>query len=118
MNDQKTTIQELKEKFRRFVQARNWEQFHTAKNLSMTLSAEAAELMEHFLWVEGPESSAIVEKNRSEIEKEIADVAFGLFQFCNVYNIDLATAIESKLQELDQRYPVEKSYGRWTKDRD
>lgn len=115
MNDQKTTIQDLKNKFKKFSQERNWEQFHTAKNLSMCIAAEAAELMEHFMWVSAEESTQQFEQNRQEVEHEVADIAFGLLQFCNMHNIDLSSAIDSKLQELEQRYTIEKSYNRWTK---
>jgi dCTP diphosphatase len=115
MNDQKTTIQDLKNKFKKFSQDRNWEQFHTAKNLSMCIAAEAAELMEHFMWVTGQEATQELEKKRQEVEHEVADIAFGLLQFCNMHNIDLSSAIESKLQELEERYTIEKSYNRWTK---
>jgi len=117
MNDQTTTIQELKDKFTQFCQNRNWEQFHSPKNLSMCIAAEAAELMEHFLWIDVKESSTVMEENRHEIEKEVADIAFGLLQFCAINKIDLTKAVDTKLQELDRRYPVEKSYGRWTKDK-
>lgn len=113
MKDKKTTIQELKNTFNEFVKARNWEQFHSAKNLSMCIATEAAELMEHFLWAEGRnESEKAMEDNRAEIEKEVADIAFGLLQFCTMNNIDLTTAIETKLQELNVRYAVDKVYGR------
>lgn len=115
MKDQKATVQELKEKFRKFAQERNWEQFHTAKNLSICIAAEAAELMEHFMWVPDQESAEHFEKNRQEIEHEVADIAFGLLQFCNMNNIDLSSAIDTKMQELEQRYTIEKSYNRWGK---
>lgn len=115
MKDQKTSIQELKDKFRKFCHERNWEQFHTAKNLSMCIAAEAAELMEHFMWVSSEESVKLLEQNRQEVEHEVADVAFALLQFCNMHNIDLCSAVDAKLEELGQRYTVEKAYGRWGK---
>ncbi len=115
MKDQKTTIQDLKDQFRKFVKDRDWEKFHTAKNLSMGISVEASELMEHFIWASSEESSQIFEKNRQEIENEVSDIAILLFQFCNMYNIDLTSATEHKLKELEERYTIEKSYGKWTK---
>ena len=115
MKDHLTTIQELKNKFRKFAQDRDWEKFHSAKNLSADIAIEAAELMEHFVWASSEESAEIFERNRQDIENEVADVAFALLQFCNMYNIDLSTAIDVKLEELGQRYSIEKSYGRWIK---
>ena len=76
MPDTTTTVQELREAMARDVRERDWEQFHSPKNLAMALSAEAAELMEHFLWMENAESRAVAADpaRRREIVDEIADV--------------------------------------------
>jgi NTP pyrophosphatase (non-canonical NTP hydrolase) len=115
VKDQKETIQELKNKMRKFSRDRNWEQFHTPKNLSICMAIEVGELMEYFRFTPDSELDEVVEKNRQDIEHEIADVALLLLQFCNMNNIDLTSAIHSKLEELEQRYTVEKSHGRSTK---
>lgn len=115
MKDQKATIQELKDKMRKFVQDRNWEQFHTPKNLSMCIAIEIGELMEHFRFTPDSELADAVEKNRQDIEHEVADIALMLLQFCNMNRIDLTAAIDSKLEELEKRYTIERSYGRSTK---
>lgn len=115
MNDQKTTIQALKERTREVIEAREWNQFHNAKNLSMQIAAEASELMEHFLWVDGNTSSELMKTNGEEIEHEIADIVIGVLCLCNRYNIDLATIFEKKMQINEKRYPVEKAKGVWTK---
>ena len=96
MADQKTTIHMLKERTRGVIGAREWNQFHDAKNLSMQIAAEAAELMEHFLWVDGTTSSELMKTNSEEIEHEIADILIGILCLCNRYNIDLATIFEKK----------------------
>ena len=72
---------------------------------------EAAELMEHFQWVEGDEAKKVMDSKRQEITEEIADVAMYLFEFCNLYNIDLSTAMQKKLKKTIEKYPVNKSKG-------
>lgn len=115
MKDQITTVQELKSAFKKFVNDRNWEQFHTPKNLSMCMAIEIGELMEFFRFATDADLPHIVEQNRQKIEHEVADVALLLLQFCNMNNIDLTSAIESKTKEIEQRYTIEKSYGRSVK---
>lgn len=112
MNDGVTTVQVLKDTAEKFVHERDWHQFHTLKNLSMDVSIEAAELMEHFLWAKDEDLETVLQKNRATIEDEAADVLFGLLQFCTMANIDLAQAFAKKLEKTAQRYPVEKSKGK------
>ena len=81
MLDDTTTIQTLKQLIRNFSDERNWGQFHLPKNLSMALGAEAAELMELFLWVDSKASVEELEKRRTEVEHELADIALYLFLF-------------------------------------
>ncbi len=111
MNDQQTTIQELKKKIEKFMNEREWKQFHSPKNMTMAIAAEAAELMEPFLWVEGHEAKQELEKKRDAIEQEAADVAIALLTFCDENNIDLSKAIEQKLIIQAKKYPVEKAKG-------
>jgi NTP pyrophosphatase (non-canonical NTP hydrolase) len=112
--DATTTIAELKTRVLAFSREREWEQFHSPKNLSMALAAETGELMEHFLWVD---SAASKERSREparrpKIEEEIADVVIYSLEFANVTGIDLAAAIEAKLAANAKKYPVEKARGR------
>ncbi|MEO0510420.1 MAG: nucleotide pyrophosphohydrolase [Verrucomicrobiota bacterium] len=114
MNDQETRLEELKEKILAFARERDWEQFHSPKNLSMAIAAEAAELMEHFLW-HTPEQShedMKAEKLRAKVEEEIADVFIFAIEFANMTGIDLSAAIESKMSKNAEKYPVEKAKGR------
>lgn len=115
MQDNTTTINDLKAVIKKFVEEREWEQYHSPKNLSMQIAAEAAELMELFLWVDSKESITAVEKNREAVEHEIADIAHAIICFCNRTNIDLAAAIEKKMALNAQKYPVEKSKGKCVK---
>ena len=112
--DATTTIAELKACVLAFTRARDWEQFHSPKNLSMALAAEAGELMEHFLWTDAAGSLDRTREatRRQKIEEEIADVVIYSLEFANVTGIDLAAAIEAKLAANAQKYPVEKARGR------
>ncbi len=115
MADQTTTIQTLRDLYRRFVEDRDWEQFHSPKNLAMSLAVEAAELMEHFLWMDNAESRQVVqdESRRSAVADEIADVAGHVFCLCNSLNIDLSDAVADKMARNVQKYPAEQYRGRY-----
>ena len=117
MTDGKTTVAELRARVLAFVRERDWEQFHSPKNLSMALAAESGELMEHFLWAESRASLDVVRdpKKRRAIEDEVADVVIYALEFANVCGIDLAAAIEAKLAKNAAKYPVEKARGRAVK---
>lgn len=111
MNDNITTINDLKSIVKKFVEEREWHQWHSPKNVSMQIAAEAAELMELFLWVDSKESFAEVEKHREAVEHEVADVMVALMNFCIRANIDLASAIQNKMIHNAQKYPIEKAKG-------
>jgi NTP pyrophosphatase (non-canonical NTP hydrolase) len=114
MTDAKTTVAELRARVLAFVHERDWEQFHSPKNLSMALAVESGELMEHFLWSDSPASQAVAQdpKKRPAIEAEIADVVIYALEFANICGIDLAAAIETKMAANAKKYPVEKARGR------
>jgi NTP pyrophosphatase (non-canonical NTP hydrolase) len=112
MSDKSTTIQELKLKKAEFVKDRDWEQYHSPKNLSMSIAIEAAELMEKFQWIDNQKSKEIVEKNKLEIEEEIADIFSYILGFCNLYDIDLSEAFKNKLEKNKIKYPINKSKGK------
>ena len=114
MNDRETNLQEIKDKVLEFARERDWEQFHSPKNLSMAIAAEAAELMEHFLW-QSPEQSRAdmeAEKLRAKVEEELADIFIFAIEFANMTEIDLAAVIEAKMKRNAEKYPVEKARGR------
>lgn len=85
---------------------REWEQFHTPKNLSIALAIEAAELLECFQWAKDEEISELVQSERTAIEDEIADIAILFCYLCHDLNIDLETAVRSKLEKNHEKYPV------------
>lgn len=113
--DQRLSMEELLIKLEEFVRERDWEQFHTPKNLAVSISIEAAELLEHFQWVvEGSPESA----NGYPLEaiaEEAADVYLYLLLFCKGLGIDLNSAALEKLRKNAGRYPVRESYGKSTK---
>src|SRR3984957_19410986 len=114
LTDSTTTISELRERVLAFVHEREWEQFHAPKNLSMALAAEAAELMEHFLW-SSPEESRTVAADpakRAKIAEELADVVIYALEFANATGLDVAATIEAKMAANGKKYPVEKAKGR------
>src|SRR5258708_36255623 len=93
MIDATTTIETLKNDVKKFIEDREWQQFHSPKNLSMALASEAAEVMDLFLWCESAASYEELETRRQDAEDEIADVAILLLAFCVRHNIDLSKAI-------------------------
>lgn len=103
---------------RRFVAERDWEQFHSPKNLAMGLAVEAAELMEHFLWIDTEASRQAVAdpEQRERIGEEMADVACYLLALANVMNLDLSEAIIAKLAKNARKYPAERYRGRYRAD--
>jgi NTP pyrophosphatase (non-canonical NTP hydrolase) len=115
MSDTMTTVATLRDAMRRFVAERDWEQFHSPKNLVMGLAVEAAELMEHFLWIENQASRQVVDDagKLGEIADEMADVACYLLALSDSLGIDLSEAILGKLEKNAQKYPVEKCKGRY-----
>lgn len=112
--DSATTLAEIKTRVLAFAQERDWEQFHSPKNLSMALTAEAGELMEHFLWATPEASRSIFQDpdKRKKIEEELADVVIYALEFANMTGIDVAAAIETKMTANAAKYPVEKAKGR------
>jgi NTP pyrophosphatase (non-canonical NTP hydrolase) len=107
--DHETTLQELKEAVLAFTEERDWERFHSPKNLSMALAAEAAELMEHFLW-ETPEASHD-KATREDVADELADIIVYAIEFANISGIDISTAIRAKMRKNAEKYPVDKARG-------
>ena len=117
LSDTATTIAQLKERVLSFARERDWEQFHSPKNLSMALAAEAGELMEHFLWASAEESRAIAREpaRGARIAEELADVVIYALEFANATGLDLAASIEAKIAANARKYPIEKSRGRSAK---
>ena len=116
MADAATTLAELKDVVRRFVEERAWQPFHAPKNLAMGLACEAAELMEHFLWVDGPASHEIAKEpgKRAQIADEIADVFCYLLNLSMTLDVDLSDALRAKMVKNALKYPAELYRGKYT----
>jgi NTP pyrophosphatase (non-canonical NTP hydrolase) len=118
MADTTTTLATLREAMRQFVSERDWDQFHSPKNLAMGLAVEAGELMEHFLWIDNPASRELVldPQQQAAIGEEMADVACYLLALANVMKLDLSTTILDKLKKNAHKYPAEQYRGKFRKE--
>ena len=105
------TLEGLRDRLRAFADARDWNQFHTPKNLAIALSVEAGELLEHFQWISGQDSLTLPPDKRGEIEQEMADVLLYLVRLADTLNVDLVRAADKKIDTNARKYPVEKSRG-------
>jgi dCTP diphosphatase len=105
------SISELTARIQSFVDARDWRQYHNAKDLAVAIAAEAGELMQHFVWQQDSQIETRLETKREEIASEIADVAILLFEFADNLGMKLGEVMEAKIAHNDIRYPVEKSRG-------
>jgi dCTP diphosphatase len=115
MPDQSTTVADLRERMRLFVAERDWEQFHSPKNLVMGLSVEVAELMEHFLWMDNDASRRVLDDpaKRVEVADELADVTCYILALCNTLGLDLSESVAAKMVKTGLKYPVERCRGRY-----
>ena len=104
-------ISKIQSRLEKFAVDREWEQFHTPKNLAMALSVEASELVEIFQWLKADESNKPNQKQIAAINAEVADIAMYLFRFCSILEINLEKAIEDKLLKNAKKYPVNQSKG-------
>ena len=115
MPDAATTIAALRQAVARFNEERAWEQFHAPKNLVMGLAVETAELMEHFLWLDGPASRRVADDpgKRQDIADELADVLCHLLNLSNALDIDLSDALTAKLVKNALKYPADQYRGKF-----
>lgn len=105
------SLTSLRDALRRFAEAREWQGFHTPKNLAMALSVEAAELVECFQWLTPEQSTALKGRDRRAVEEEAADVLLYLLRLTDVLDIDLLQAAQRKMKLNARNYPVALSRG-------
>ena len=108
MND---SIQQLTREICAFRDAREWAQFHNPKEMAVAITAEAGELLQHFIWQNAEQSLVRVAERRDELASEMADVAILLFEMAANCDIDLAVAMRQKLAHNEERYPASKARG-------
>ena len=106
MSSHQDTIAALRQQLIEFAEARDWGQYHSPKNLSMALSVEVAELLEHFQWMTEAESLELTPETHEKVRDEVADVLLYLLQICNQLNIDPIDAAKTKLKKNAIKYPV------------
>ncbi|HEY4699206.1 MAG TPA: nucleotide pyrophosphohydrolase [Nitrososphaerales archaeon] len=111
--DDETRISDLKDKVKKFCEARDWDQFHSVKDLAIGLVTESSELLQHFRFKSNGEVDEMLQNKlrRAEISEEIADVLYFLVRLSQLYDIDLSSELSKKLQKNEEKYPVEKSRG-------
>ena len=116
-----TTVAQMQAWVDSFARDRSWERYHTPKNLALSVAIEAAELLEHFQWSEGPDRERLANReipshgnksdtnnpNESEVAEELSDVLAYLLRLASVLDIDLATALQSKMRKNAIKYPVD-----------
>ena len=105
------TLEDLRNALRRFAAARDWQQFHTPKNLAMALSVEAAELLEQFQWLTPAQSAQLDARRKQAVAEEIADVLLYLTRLADVLGIDALAAARRKIRINARKYPVRRAKG-------
>lgn len=121
MTDATTTVAELRARLADFVAERDWQRYHDAKNLSMSIAIEAGELMEHFQWARNEELPALLESDdrRADVVDELADIMCYALSLANALDIDLSSAVAAKIAKNARKYPPDQFRGRYFKpDRD
>ena len=104
-------LNEVQRRLEHFRDERDWSQFHSLSNLAAAISVEAGELQELFLWSPPVAEDEIVRRRRAAIEAELADVVVQCLNFASAADIDVLAAIERKIEENDEKYPVSRSRG-------
>jgi NTP pyrophosphatase (non-canonical NTP hydrolase) len=118
LSDKQTTVATLRAVVAEFVAERDWRQFHTPKNLSMSLAIEAAELMEHFQWLTPRESRELAGDagKLSEVADEVSDILCYALALANELGIDVAAAFDRKMSANRKKYPANEYRGRYGPD--
>ena len=109
------SLEQIKTRLREFAAERDWDQFHSPKNLAMALIVEAAELVEHFQWLTEEQSQTLPPKKLAEVEQEIADIQIYLIRLADKLGVDMEKAVNAKIELNEKKYPAEKVRGRAVK---
>lgn len=105
------SLEQLRQRLAAFAKARDWEQFHSPKNLAMALIVEAAELVEHFQWMKQSESENLAPEKLQEVAYEMADIMVYLLRLAERLDIDLLATVQQKMQITAAKYPADKVRG-------
>lgn len=104
-------LQSLTQALRDFAKEREWDQFHSPKNLASALTVEASELLEHFQWLTEEQSRTLPADKKAQVAAEAADVLLYLLQLCDKLQIDLMEAARTKLAVNADKYPIQRAFG-------
>ena len=105
------SLEQIKNRLREFAAERDWDQFHSPKNLAMALIVEAAELVEHFQWLTEEQSQTLPPDKLAEVAQEIADIQIYLIRLADKLGVDMEKAVNAKIELNAQKYPAEKVRG-------
>ena len=105
------SLEQIKHRLRDFAAERDWDQFHSPKNLAMALIVEAAELVEHFQWLTEEQSQTLPPDKLAEVEQEIADIQIYLIRLADKLGVDMEKAVNAKIELNEKKYPAEKVRG-------
>jgi len=108
---QQGTLAPLSEALEAFADERDWQQFHSPKDLAMALTVEASELLEHFQWLSQAESATLDRKAKAAVGKEIADVQVYLIRLADQLGIDIVSEVHNKMTENAAKYPADRVRG-------
>jgi NTP pyrophosphatase (non-canonical NTP hydrolase) len=114
MSDAETTLAHMRRQVAQFVAARDWGIYHTPSNLSVAIAIEAAELMEHFLWMTGEQATVAMEDEacRDAVAEELADVMIYTLSLANALGVDMSSVVREKLERNEARFPAREWRGR------
>jgi len=104
-------IKKLQKMIVKFRDARDWKQFHNPKDLALSLTLEAAEVLEHFQWKSIDEMQEHVKNHKDKVSEELADVFYWILLMAHDFDIDLPAALREKMKQNEEKYPVEKARG-------
>jgi NTP pyrophosphatase (non-canonical NTP hydrolase) len=105
------SLDQIKIRLRDFAAARDWDQFHSPKNLAMALIVEAAELVEHFQWLTEEQSQTLPPDKLAEVKQEVADIQIYLIRLADKLGIDMEQAVNAKIELNEKKYPADKVRG-------
>ena len=105
------SLEQIKIRLREFAAERDWDQFHSPKNLAMALIVEAAELVEHFQWLTEDQSQTLPAEKLAEVEQEIADIQIYLIRLADKLGVDMEKAVNAKIELNEKKYPADKVRG-------
>jgi len=110
-NGMTSEIKQLQQQLAKFAAERDWDQFHSPKNLAMALSGEIGELTEIFQWLTPEQSEHLPTAKKAHLEEEIADVLMYLLRLADKCDVDIMTACQKKLSKNEKKYPIDKCFG-------